>query len=120
MNISEQVQEIMTSNGERIKALFSDASRRAKLYKRAQNLWTCDVVEERALEALLAEALTRHLESRSPQATVVAREFYAMVVRGRPSEGVEIQVLHPMSHEAVLSDSYEPVQRMIDSAFGAP
>jgi hypothetical protein len=119
MDISDQVQEIITSNGEKVRATFRDAATRAKLYKRAQNVWTCELVEERALEALLEEALTRHLESRDPQ-TVVAREFYAILVRGRASEGIEIQVLHPMSSESVLSETYAPVQRMIDSAFDSP
>ena len=116
MSVSEQVQEIITSNGPRIKGVFREVSRRAKLYKTAQNVWTCDAVEERGLEALLTDALTEHLESRATQ-TIVSREFYAIVVSGSPRDGVEIQVMHPISREVSLTDSYEPAQRMVDSAF---
>jgi hypothetical protein len=116
MDVSEQVEEIVASNGPRIQATFGEVSRRVKMYKRAMNVWTFDTVEERALEVLLVQALTEHLESRAPQ-TLVSSEFYAIRVQGRPPEGVEIQVFHPLSGECALNESYEPAQRLIDSAY---
>jgi hypothetical protein len=116
MNIADEVQEIIASNGPRIKAMFRKVSRRAKLYKQARNVWTLDLVEEQALEAILVETLTRHLESREDQ-TIVTGKFYALLVRGRSVGNLEIQVLHPMAERFALPESYDPVQRMVDAAF---
>jgi hypothetical protein len=116
MNIADEVQEIITTNGPRIKAMFRMISRRAKLYKRARNVWTLDLVEEQALETLLVESLTRHLESGADQ-TIVTGQFYALLVRGRCAGKLEMQVLHPMAERFALPESYEPAERMIDVAF---
>ena len=118
MPISEQVAEIMTANEPRLKAVFREVSRRVKLYKKALNVWSFETVEERALEALLEQALTQHLENQGDRQTLVTHEFYTLVISGRPAEGVEIQVLHPLSEKTSLQESFDPVQKMIDSAFG--
>lgn len=117
MNISEQVTEIMTANGPRIQEIFRDVSQRVKVYKRAINVWSFETVEERALETLLEQALTEHLEKMGVQQTLVTREFYTLVITGRPQEGIKIQVLHPLSEQASLLESFDGVQRMIESAY---
>lgn len=116
MSVSEQVEEIIISNGQRLKDAFREVSVRVKIYKRAMNVWTCDLVEERALEALLNRALTQHLETHAEE-TVVSEEFYAIAVSGTPGRGVTIQVMHPLFEKLELPETYERVQNMIDSAF---
>ena len=116
MDVTEQVEEIITSNAPRIKEMFREISRRVKIYKSAMNVWTFDTVEERALDELLAKALRKHLDSHDFR-TLVSHEFYAILVQGRPTDGVEIQVFHPLSASKALVESYEPAQRLIETAY---
>jgi hypothetical protein len=118
MSIREQVAEIMTANQTRTNNMFRDVARRAKIYKKAHNIWSFETVEERALEALLEQALTEHLIEKGARQTLVTHEFYTIVVSGRPhSGGVSIRILHPLSEPTTLGESYDTIQKMIDSAF---
>jgi hypothetical protein len=97
MTISEQVAEIMTANAARTQEMFRAAARHAQMYKRARNIWAFGPVEERAMEALLRDALTAHIRDKGAEQTLVSREFYAVLVTGRPPDGLTIQVLHPLA-----------------------